>query len=115
YDRFEQHRILAENIEEYLGPIYRSEASFVVALLGPDYPKRIWTKFESEQFRDRFKDGSVVPVWFTTAPPGLFDETVRVGGVTFDPNGDVDAQLRTIAELLVKRLHEDRTAGAAHV
>jgi hypothetical protein len=115
YDRFEQHRILAENIEEYLGPIYRSEAAYVVALLGPDYPKRIWTKFESDQFRERFKDGSVVPVWFTTAPPGLFDETVRVGGVTFDPNADVDGQLRSIAELLAKRLHEDRTVRAARV
>lgn len=113
YDRFEQHRILAEDIEEYLGPIYRSEAAYVVALLGPDYPKRIWTKFESDQFRDRFKDGSVIPVWFTTAPPGLFDETVRVGGVTFDPAGDVDAQLRGIADMLVKRLHEDRTNRAS--
>jgi hypothetical protein len=115
YDRFEQHRILAEDVEEYLGPIYRSEAAYVIALLETDYPKRIWTKFESDQFRERFKDGSVIPVWFTTAPPGLFDEAVRVGGVTFDPNGDVDAQLRSIADLLVKRLQEDRTAQAVRV
>lgn len=113
YDRFEQHRILAADVEEYLGPIYRSEATYVVAFLGPEYPKRIWTKFESDQFRERFGDGSVVPVWFTTAPPGLFDESVRVGGVTFDPDGDVEDQLHSIAELLVKRLHEDRTARAA--
>src|SRR5207237_7974017 len=39
YDQNEQHRILAENIEDYLGPIYRTEAKFVVALLGPEYPK----------------------------------------------------------------------------
>lgn len=115
YDRFEQHRILAADVEEYLGPIYRSEATYVIALLGPDYPKHIWTKFVSEQFRERFKDGSVIPVWFTTAPAGLFDETKRVGGVTFDPNGDVDAQLRSIAEMLIKRLLEDRTTRAVHV
>ena len=80
YDRFEQHRILAEDVEEYLGPIYRSEAAYVVVLLGPDYPKRLWTKFESDQFRERFKDGAVIPVWFTTAPPGLFDESVARRG-----------------------------------
>jgi len=99
YDRSEQHRILAENIEEYLAPIYKSEASFVICLLGPEYPKRIWTKFESEQFRERFGSGRVIPIWFRTAPPGMFDESTRVGGVTLDPAGDVAEQLENIADL----------------
>ena len=34
YDKNEEHRILAENVEDYLGPIYRSEAAFVVCFLG---------------------------------------------------------------------------------
>lgn len=107
YDKNEQHRILAENVEDYLGPIYRSEARYVVILLGPEYPKRIWTKFESEQFRDRLGDGSVIPIWFTTAPPGMFDESTRVGGIQFDPTGDVDKQLRDIAELLRRKIRDD--------
>ncbi len=90
-------------------PIYQSDAEFVVALLGPEYPRRIWTKFESEQFKERFKEGGVIPVWFTTAPPGLFDETTRVGGTTFDPNGDHGAQVNTIADLLRQKLGERRT------
>ncbi|WP_220464958.1 TIR domain-containing protein [Granulicella sp. 5B5] len=80
YDRNEQHRILAANVEDYLAPIYRSEAEFVIAILGAEYPKRIWTKFESEQFRKRFGENSVIPVWFTNVPQGMFDETTRVGG-----------------------------------
>jgi hypothetical protein len=44
YDADEQHRILARDVEEYLGPIYRRDADYVVALLSPDYPTRIWTK-----------------------------------------------------------------------
>lgn len=83
YDRYEQYRIMAEDVEEYLRPIYQSEASFVVVLLGPEYPKRIWTKFESDAFKDRFGDGSVIPVWFSDAPLGMFDETRRLGGYTF--------------------------------
>ncbi len=34
YDKNEQHRILASDIEEYLRPIYQSEALYVVAFLG---------------------------------------------------------------------------------
>jgi hypothetical protein len=49
FDENEQHRILAESVEDYLGPIYKSEATFVVCFLGPDYPKRVWTKFESQR------------------------------------------------------------------
>jgi hypothetical protein len=39
YDKNEQHRMLAQDVEEYLRPIYQSEAQFVVVLLGRDYPK----------------------------------------------------------------------------
>jgi len=44
YDKNEQHRLLAEDIEEYLAPIYNSDAQLVICILGPDYPKRIWTE-----------------------------------------------------------------------
>lgn len=108
YDKNEQHRILAENVEEYLGPIYRSEAQFVVALLGSEYPKRIWTKFESEQFRTRFGESSVIPVWFKDAPPGMFDETNRVGGLSYDRDKDTESQVSYIAETLIKKLAEVR-------
>jgi hypothetical protein len=113
YDRNEQHRILAEDIEEYLAPIYRSEAMLVVALLGPDYPKKIWTKFESDQFRERFGEGAVVPVWFTTAPPGAFDETRRVGGFHFNPDEDLEAQLQDLSRLLKRKMAEKRATAAA--
>lgn len=108
YDENEQHRILAEDIEDYLRPIYQSDAQFVVVLLGPDYPKKIWTKFESEQFRQRFKDGAVIPVWFTTSPPGMFDETARIGGCRFDPAGDIPAQVREVADLLRRKIGDVR-------
>ncbi|MBX7134225.1 MAG: TIR domain-containing protein [Fimbriimonadaceae bacterium] len=110
YDFNEQHRILASDVEEYLRPIYQSEARFVIALLGPNYPKKIWTKFESEQFRGRLGHDCVIPVWFTTAPPGLFDETRRIGGITLDPVGDVRTQVSGIVELLMKKLGTERQA-----
>lgn len=108
YDKNEQHRILANDVEDYLRPIYQSEAQFVVVLLSKEYPKRIWTKFESEQFRERLNKGEVIPIWFSDAPPGLFDESSRIGGITFDVAKDRTAQVSDICETLAKKIKESR-------
>jgi hypothetical protein len=112
YDKNEQHRILANDVEEYLAPIYRSESKFVVALLSKEYPKKIWTKFESDQFKQRFGEKAVIPVWFTDAPPGVFDETRRLGGMVFDPTKDRAAQVHEVVEVLCARLAEQRQSDA---
>lgn len=113
YDKNEQHRILAQNVEDYLAPIYKSEAAFVVVLLGKEYPKRIWTKFESDQFKERFGDNAVIPIWFSDAPPGMFDETTKVGGVTFDRESDIKAQISEICELLCSKIAEHKETNKA--
>jgi hypothetical protein len=108
YDKNEQQRILANDVEEYLAPIYRSESRFVLPLLSRHYPKKIWTKFESIQFKDRFGDRGVIPIWFNDNEPGIFDESRRVGGLPFDVNGDLSAQAKSIAHILRKKLEEER-------
>jgi hypothetical protein len=108
YDKDEQHLILGQDIELYLAPIYRSEARFVIPLLSKNFPKKIWTKFESDQFKSRFGEHSVIPIWFADAPPGMFDESTRVGGMILDPAGDSDAQIATICSALIKRVGEER-------
>jgi hypothetical protein len=111
YDENEQHRILARDVEDYLRPIYQSEASFVVVLLGPEYPKRIWTKFESDHFKDRFKSGAVIPVWFTNTPTSMFDDSKKVGGTTLDPTQDMTMQVAALVELLTKKISDHRVSG----
>jgi hypothetical protein len=113
YDFNEQHRMLAEDIEDYLRPIYQADARFVVALLGPEFTKKIWTKFESDQFRKRFASGSVIPIWFTTAPAGMFDESTRFGGFTFDPLKPMESQVQEIADLLRRKLAAVRQGDGA--
>jgi len=108
YDKNEQHRILAEDIEEYLLPIYRSEARFVIVLLGSEYPKRIWAKIESDAFKERFIDGDVIPIWFSDAPPGTFDTSRKKGGLEFDRKRDFDQQISYIVKTLLKKLMETR-------
>jgi hypothetical protein len=113
YDKNEQHRILAEDVEEYLAPIYASDAALVLCVLGPDYPKRIWTKFESDQFKKRFSSGEVVPIVLSTAPLGIFDDAAKVGHFKWDREGDFNAQLQEVAELLVGKCREIRSCHAA--
>lgn len=103
YDRNEQHRILAEDVEEYLAPIYSSDAQLVICILGPDYPKRIWTKFESEQFKQRFKAGEIIPIIISTAPLGVFDSASSVGHIAWDKNCDFDRQVEETTQVLVRK------------
>jgi hypothetical protein len=72
YDEAEQHRILAQNVEEYLGPIYRRDADYVVPLLSHAYPTRIWTKFESDSFRERFGKNAVIPIRYNSFHSSFF-------------------------------------------
>ncbi|WP_349885528.1 AAA family ATPase [Microbacterium sp. WHRI 7836] len=113
YDENEQSRILAANVEEYLAPIYKSEASYIVVFLGNDYPKRVWTRFESEQFRHRFGDNAVIPIWFADVDYSVFDESRDFGGMTFDRSKPMEAQVELFAENLAQRLANDRAEAAA--
>jgi hypothetical protein len=113
YDRNEQHRIIAEDLEEYLAPIYNSDAHIVVCILGADYPKRVWTKFESEQFKKRFRQGEVVPIVLNTVPLGVFDTANKVGHLSWERTADMGAQVSFAVEMLKKKcveLRERRTA-----
>lgn len=112
YDKNEQHRILAEDVEEYLAPIYASDAALVICILGPDYPKRIWTKFESDQFKRRFGYGEVIPVVLSTAPVGIFDDAAKVGHYRWDQERDFNQQLQEVVELLVGKCRDIRSRYA---
>ncbi|WP_424244114.1 hypothetical protein Dip510_001306 [Elusimicrobium posterum] len=112
YDRNEQSRILAENVEDYLAPIYSTEAEFVVPLLSLNYPKKIWTKFESDNFKQRFGENSVIPIWFSDTPVGLFDESRKYGGITFDvEHMNQDEQIEEICKQLIEKISEERNRG----
>lgn len=108
YDKDEEARILAANVEEYLAPIYKSEATFVVAVMGPEYPERIWTKFESEQFKQRFGDGAVIPVWFEGMTHAIFDEARKYGGFTIDRSKDLESQVKDLCDTLSEKLRDYR-------
>jgi hypothetical protein len=106
YDQAEQHRILASNVEEYLGPIYASRARFVIAVLGPRYGEKRWTIFESKHFKPRIEKGEVIVIWSKKVPASAFDATREVGYITYDPDGDLDRQARDHAAIIDRKLGE---------
>lgn len=111
YDGNEQHTILAREVEDYLAKVYKSEATYVVPFLSKNYPKRVWTKFESDQFRARFAEEAVIPIRFKDTAPGFFSEEHKYGALSFDPSDDAEQQLRSIADILCRRLEEDQAAA----
>lgn len=108
YDFNEQHRILAEDIEDYLRPIYESDSQFIVCLLGPDYPRRAWTRVESEAFKVRFSESAIIPLLFSNAAPGIFDEAHRRGAFMIDRDKEIEPQVTEFVGLLTKKIREIR-------
>ncbi|MBJ7358645.1 TIR domain-containing protein [Nocardioides sp.] len=106
YDFAEQHRILGEDVEAYLGPIYESNSRYVVAILGEMYGRKRWTLFEHEKYKDRVERGQVLPIWSTKVPPAASDPVRERGGLTFDPDGNLRAQAIEHSEIISKKLSE---------
>jgi hypothetical protein len=104
YDKNEQHRILAEDVEAYLTPMYQDRSALVVAILGEMYGVKRWTLFEARVFRSRIERREVVPVWSTKVPAGAFDATRGIGGLSFDPGADPRLQAEALAEVISKKL-----------
>ena len=108
YDYTEQHSILAENLEEYFGPIYKSEADYVVVILDKKYPQKVWTTFESKQFKDRFGDKAIIPVICKGCEPDMFSNLSKIGYQLFDPNENLQKQVEQISNLLAQKISDKR-------
>ena len=108
FDENEQARMLSKNIEDYLAPIYQSEAKYIIVILSKEYPQKIWTKFESSQFKHRFGDGSIIPIFFTDIDYSVFDESRKYSGITIDLDKPIDVQLDSFVTIVIKKLREDK-------
>ena len=80
----------------------------MIVLLSKDYPKKIWTKFESEHFKQRFGENAIIPIWFSDTDTSLFDESRKYGGLTFNVNGNLEDEAENIVATIAKKLEEKR-------
>lgn len=107
YDKNEQHRIIAQNVQDYLTPIYKSEARFIIALISNDYPTSVWTKFESEQFEQRFSKNAVIPIWLSNVNRNKYFLSSNIGGLNIDVGKSKNTQIDDIVAILKKMLAEN--------
>lgn len=112
YDRNEQYRMVWENIEEYLWPIYRSEAECIIVIISPEYNKKIWTKFESNEFKGRFWTNSVIPIWSWITEHSLFDESRKYSWISLNVNSNEEHEICRICGVLSEKLINKRAEGS---
>jgi len=112
YDKDEQHRILSSDVDGYLAPIFRSEAAYVIALMGPDYPKRVWTKIEAGHYQPRIQMGEVIPVWIAPASPAMFDGSWKIGHVRLVRGEGLVQAVDELVDLLVRKIEEAKATPA---
>lgn len=104
YDKNEQHRIVAVDVEDYLHPIYQSEAKFVICIINDDYPKRIWTKFEEKAMAKRVGD-SIIPILIGDSSPSAFSSLNDIGYLTLRETFN-DDDIKEVCHTVLKRYHE---------
>jgi len=111
FDETEAARILGEDLEAFFGPIYESEADYVVAILGPKYGVKRWTRFESDAFQDRFAKGEVIFVWSRELAQTVWDKSRDRGGFDYDPAKPLDPQAQEFARQIAARVEADAFTG----
>lgn len=107
YDKAEESRILAGDVEAILGPIYEKDCRYVVVVLGERYGVKRWTLFEASKYKNRIEKGEVIPIWSSKIHPSAFDSMRNRGGMSFDPDGDLDAQAGKAAAVIAQKLGEN--------
>jgi hypothetical protein len=106
YDANEQSRIVGNNLEEYLEPIYQSKARFIICILSNDYPQKIWTVFEAGNFEQRIGAGEVIPVVVDATTIDAFSSLSKTSYLRLDSKGDIGTQVGVIVDILRKKLSE---------
>lgn len=107
YDQSEQHRIIGNDVETILRPIYESNSRFVVAILGASYGRKRWTFFENSVYEERYPLGEVIPIWSAKTSASATDPVASIGSLAYDPLEDLRAKAIEHADTISRRIAED--------
>ncbi len=105
YDKDLAADIWGKDLEDYFTPIYESEARYVIAMIDASYPKKVWAVFESEKYKKRRGDESVLPILFEDFIPSPLDSLYSKGFERIDSTDpDIDGQVARVGEMLIKKI-----------
>lgn len=106
YDKDMTADILGKDLDKYFAPIYEAEATYVIAMIDSYYPKKVWTVFESDKYKARFGQDSVIPILFDDFTPSPMDTLYNKGYETIDITKDnVEEQINQIVEHLIQKMN----------
>ena len=95
-------RLVAELAKKCWGP--KKYAKYVIAMIDSNYPKKVWTVFESQQYKDRCGENSVIPILFDDFIPSPLDALHNKGYERIDTTKEIQPQIEYIANLLIQKL-----------
>lgn len=106
YDKDMTADILGKDLDKYFAPIYEAEATYVIAMIDSYYPKKVWTVFESDKYKARFGQDSVIPILFDDFIPSPMDTLYNKGYETIDITKDnVEEQINQIVDHLIQKMN----------
>lgn len=106
YDKNTTADILGKDLDKYFAPIYEADATYVIAMIDSHYPKKVWTAFESEKYKARFGQDSVIPILFNDFTPSPMDTLYNKGYETINTTKDnVEEQINQIVTHLIQKMN----------
>ena len=92
-------------MEEYLEPIYRSEAKFVICIVDAEYSRRMWPRIEVTKFEERLGNGEIVPVLVDAQEEGVFSRIEKIGHFRVKRPSMLE-DISRLGELLSKKIEQ---------
>lgn len=108
YDNDHAAEMLAENVDEYLAPIYASQAKYIICILSKLYPRKVWTVFESEQYKEKIQNCEVIPIVLPDFPISPTDPLFNRGRIEFSEEASFEEEVQRIAAMLIEKLCTSR-------
>ena len=113
YDNDHAAEMLAENVDEYLAPIYASQAKYIICILSKHYPRKVWTVFESKQYKEKIQNCEVIPIVLPDCPISPTDPLFNRGRIEFSEKAlleeaSFEEEVQRIAAMLTEKLCTSR-------
>ncbi len=107
YDKDMAADILGKDLDKYFAPIYEADATYVIAMIDSNYPKKVWTVFESDKYKDRFGQDAVIPILFEDFSPSPMDALYNKGYDRIDSTkGNIEEQVDAIVNRLIEKMNQ---------
>ena len=98
--------ILGRDLDKYFEPIYKADATYIIALIDNTYSQKIWPAFEMSKYKKRFKEGSVIPIIFEDFYPSPVDLLYKKGYMRIDSTkSDIQQQIEKIVKHLIVKMN----------